>query len=171
MDNSNVLSSKISNSYLLRWMVNMVWSKISRWFNISNLRSQFSGFGFDVLFLFKKCKKVFIYSFIGAIKYFVQLFIPRDSKMANQLGDWGYFFGPKIVLNFMCFLVLLYIVFTEILFLFPSKHLKTIGLMLWNTMRRIGLLTNWISIKMTRKNSSNDCLYLFSFWDVSLMYL
>ena len=45
----------------------------------------------------------FIYSFIAAFKYLVQLFIRRDSKIANQLGDWGYFLGPKVVINFMSF--------------------------------------------------------------------
>lgn len=66
----------------------------------------------------------FIYSFIGAIKYFVQLFIPKDSKIANQLGDWGYFLGPKIVINFMCLLILLYIIFAKILFLIASNNSK-----------------------------------------------
>ena len=66
----------------------------------------------------------FIYSFTASIKYFVQLFIPKESEMTNLLGDWGYFLGPKVVLNFIRVLVLLYIVFAKILFIFASKHSK-----------------------------------------------
>ena len=66
----------------------------------------------------------FIYSFTASIKYFVQLFIPKGSEMVNQLGDWGYFIGPRVVINFISFLVILYIIFAEVLFIFASKHPK-----------------------------------------------
>ena len=44
--------------------------------------------------------------------------------MANQLGDWGYFFGPKIIVNFITFLIFVLIIFAKILFLFASKQPK-----------------------------------------------
>ena len=88
----------------------------------------------------------FVYCFFAAIKYFIQLFVPKDSKMAHQLGDWGYFFGPKVFLNFICFLVLLYVIFAKILFLFASKHPKK--------------MFYWIDVMEYNENRSFDKLNL-----------
>ena len=66
----------------------------------------------------------FFLTFFTGIKWGILMFYPKGTEMANLLGDWGYFFGPKVIISFMLALDACYVITTKILFLFTSKQPK-----------------------------------------------
>ena len=65
---------------------------------------------------------------LNLIKFAFLLFHPKKSRITNLLGDFTYFFGPKIIGNLILVLAMIYIFNLIMLFHFSSKHPKT---MLW----------------------------------------
>ena len=57
-----------------------------------------------------------------AVKWSILLFFPKDSEMSNWLGDWGNFYGPKLIFNSILIFLPLYIITVKILFILMSKH-------------------------------------------------
>ena len=59
-----------------------------------------------------------------AIKWAILIFSPQQSWLTNWLGDWGQFYGPKIVADVIIFLFATTMIAIKLLFLFSSKHPK-----------------------------------------------
>ena len=59
-----------------------------------------------------------------AIKWSILLFYPKGSKMDNLLGDFGYFYGPKIIIDVMLAFGAIYVIIVKIQLIFLSKHPK-----------------------------------------------
>ena len=76
----------------------------------------------------------FIFSLFHVIKWIIILFCSKESEMANLLGDFGYFYGPKLVNN-LIFLIcsisvevtLLFYYFIILLFYYSLKYSKKIA--------------------------------------------
>lgn len=65
-----------------------------------------------------------IISIFHAIKFTIFIFSTQDSITSDLLGDWSYFYGPKLLVNFILLFCKIYILFAFILFFFSSKHPK-----------------------------------------------
>lgn len=61
-----------------------------------------------------------------AIKWAILMFSPQESWLTNWFGDWGQFYGPKIVADVIIFLFATTMIAIKLLFMFSSKHLKTL---------------------------------------------
>lgn len=59
-----------------------------------------------------------------ALKWGTLLFHPKESKIVNQLGDWGPFVGPKAFIDEMATIIAVYIITCNLLFYFYSKNSK-----------------------------------------------
>ena len=59
-----------------------------------------------------------------AIKFATLLFHPKESKIVDQLGDWGPFVGPKVFIDGMATIIAVYIITCNLLFYFHLKNSK-----------------------------------------------
>ena len=64
----------------------------------------------------------FLICLFTAIKWSILLLIPKDSEFVDLLGDWGYFFGPKIIIDFILIIISIFIITVKFIFLFTSKQ-------------------------------------------------
>ena len=42
--------------------------------------------------------------------------------MANLLGEWAYYFGPKIIFDSLIIFLAIYVISVKLLFVYASKH-------------------------------------------------
>ena len=61
---------------------------------------------------------------LTGIKFFVLLFHPKESQIANQLGDFGYFLGPKVFLNLIISTASIHMLVVMLLFNLGCKNAK-----------------------------------------------
>ena len=66
----------------------------------------------------------FVLCIFHGIKWTILIFSSQDPDMANFLGEWAYFFGPKVIYDFLIIILTIYIIVIKILFIFASKHPK-----------------------------------------------
>ena len=66
----------------------------------------------------------FVLSIFHGIKWSVFLFLSKDSRLANLLGDWAYYFGPKIIVDFVIVFLAVFVISVKLLFVYASKHSK-----------------------------------------------
>ena len=71
----------------------------------------------------------FVLSIFHGIKWSVLLFSSKDSQMANLLGEWAYYFGPKIILDLVIVFLSVFVISVKLLFVYASKHTK--NMMYW----------------------------------------
>lgn len=65
------------------------------------------------------------------IKWSILLFYPKESKLSNELGDWGYFIGPKIFLDLMIVFITTFALTSISLFYFWSKSSNSKSMFYW----------------------------------------
>ena len=58
------------------------------------------------------------------IKWLILIFTPHESETSHLLGEWAYFYGPKIIIDYNIIFVALQIITVKLLFLYASKHPK-----------------------------------------------
>ena len=61
---------------------------------------------------------------LHTIKFTIFLFSKKESKITNQLGDWSYFFAPRLVMNGIVLTCFVYIFLVMIYFKFCLRNLK-----------------------------------------------
>ena len=66
----------------------------------------------------------FVLCIFHGIKWTILIFTSQDSYVANLLGEWAYFFGPKVIYDFLIIILTIYIIVVKVLFIFASKHTK-----------------------------------------------
>lgn len=66
----------------------------------------------------------FVVYLFGAIKWSILISISQQSHLANLFGDFAYFYGPRIIINWMSALFPYYIITVKMLLIFISKHPK-----------------------------------------------
>ena len=64
----------------------------------------------------------FLICLFTALKWSILLFTPKDSELVDLLGDWGYFFCPKLLIDFILIIISIYIITIKFIFLFTSKQ-------------------------------------------------
>lgn len=57
-------------------------------------------------------------------KWTILLFNSKDSVVSHQLGDWGPFLGPKVILNSIIIIASIHLLNVVVLFYFCSKNPK-----------------------------------------------
>lgn len=67
---------------------------------------------------------IFLLNFFSSIKWSIVMFYPIDHPISNYFGDFGYFFGPKLIVDFIGGLIALNSTVLIILFYFCSKFSK-----------------------------------------------
>ena len=73
-------------------------------------------------------------SFINFLRSTILLLNAKESIISNQLGDWSYFFGPRVLILLLTISVSTFIYFVIILFKFCSRNPKK--MLYWlNTMK------------------------------------
>lgn len=70
----------------------------------------------------------FLLVLFNCIKWTIQLFSPKGSEMANLLGNWGIFLGPKIIVDLIIIIAAIYLLVVMLLFHLASKNPK---MMFW----------------------------------------
>lgn len=63
-------------------------------------------------------------SIFHAIKWTTFMFDSQHSMTSDLLGDWSYFYGPKLLVDFIILFCEIYVLFAFILFFISSKHSK-----------------------------------------------
>ena len=71
-----------------------------------------------------KCSTVFCFSIFTTIKWTIYLFCAKESRMCNLLGDWSYFYGPKLLVDLILLILANFVLFVFLLFYFSSKNPK-----------------------------------------------
>ena len=66
----------------------------------------------------------FCLSIFTAIKWTTYLFCAKESRMCNLLGDWSYFYGPKLLVDLILFILAIFVLLVFLLFYFSSKNPK-----------------------------------------------
>ena len=66
----------------------------------------------------------FCFCSFTAIKWSILLFCSNNSQIANLLGEWGSYFGPKIIIDMVLVFIAVYIIAVKLLFIYASKHTK-----------------------------------------------
>ena len=66
----------------------------------------------------------FCTSIFTTIKWTIFLFCAKESKMCNLLGDWSYFYGPKLLVDLITLILAIYVLLVFLLFYFSSKNPK-----------------------------------------------
>ena len=66
----------------------------------------------------------FLLNLVTLIKWTIQLFSTKDSKISHQLGNWGPFLGPKVIIELIIIFGAIYVLSVFLLFYFCSKHPK-----------------------------------------------
>ena len=61
---------------------------------------------------------------INAIRFGILLSNPKGSLICYQLGDWGYFLGPRLIINGLCFVGCCYAIVVIAFFKFCTRNLK-----------------------------------------------
>ena len=61
---------------------------------------------------------------LNAIKFATLLCNEKGSEISNQLGDWSYFLGPRIMINGIVTICSIYIINAIFLFKFCTRNLK-----------------------------------------------
>ena len=64
----------------------------------------------------------FLICLFTALKWSILLFTPKDSELVDLLGDWGYFFCPKLLIDFILIIISIFIITVKFIFLFTSKQ-------------------------------------------------
>ena len=64
---------------------------------------------------------LFVYAII---KWTILLFSPKDSLTANLLGEWAYYFGPKIIFDLFIIILSVYVIVVKLLFVYASINTK-----------------------------------------------
>ena len=87
--------------------------------------------------------------------------------MANWLGDWGYFYGPKIIIDLIIIFSEIYVIAIMFIFYLVSKNIRKQKMLNWFYAMEYDPITksfNKLNLtKLNQKCSSSDCLYQFSF--------
>ena len=73
---------------------------------------------------------LFLSLFTG-IKWSILSFFPKHSKMANWLDDWGYFYGPKIIIDFIIIFSEIYIIVIMFIFYLASRNTRKQKMLNW----------------------------------------
>ena len=91
-----------------------------------------------------KCFTVFCFSIFTTIKWTIYLFCAKESRMCNLLGDWSYFYGPKLLVDLILLILAIFVLFFFLLFYFSSKILRKccFGLIIFNLIMRINVSTS-----------------------------
>lgn len=76
-------------------------------------------------FTFIKWLIAFSISIFTTIKWTILLLYPKDSLISHLLGDWGYFYGPKLLIDLIILFCAIFVLSVFVLFYYSSKHPKT----------------------------------------------
>ena len=67
---------------------------------------------------------VIIILLLNCTRFTILLFTIKKSKISNQLGEWSYFFGPRLMLNGLHAICIVYFLFIILFFKFCTRNLK-----------------------------------------------
>ena len=66
----------------------------------------------------------FLLCLFNGTKWSILILSPKESQMTNFLGEWAYFFGPKVIIDLIIVVATIYIIAIKIQFIFMSKNPK-----------------------------------------------
>lgn len=66
----------------------------------------------------------FLWISLTGIKWLILLLYPKETEIVNQLGDWGYFIGPKVFLDLIIIIGTSHLLIIKLLFKLSLKNAK-----------------------------------------------
>ena len=67
---------------------------------------------------------VIIILLLNMTRFTVFLFSTKNAQISKKLGEWSYFFGPRLIVNGTAILCAIYILFVMLFFKFCTQNLK-----------------------------------------------